>query len=403
MNKMTKNGKGSGWHGESGRHSMARKGIRTMDKAGNKVKVSHYNRTGRVEYFASSGVVDGLVARLSPAGQRLLVARGEVIGSEGQLTGTLGEIKDEGDVALDNILAEKKALSDEKKRIEEGKLAQAEKKKDILAEKKRIKAETKVVEARIKESKSVEKKEKLQAELKELQAKTEIAKAKAELSRARVGAVAEVVKPVAGRAGVSTDGRKVPNVGSVKSDRMQKVLSSHSKSTREAIGSLSGDTVPKPASKDVTLDSILDYRSGETVDVDAILNLTENKKRLIELASYVEKDTEEIRIFRDETREKNLAEDEKIRADFHAFESRSNAKIDSLYKNTFGDGHGQYSEDLKAGFRKKKAEIVRDVEVSRAEARKGIAQNKYDVEWIDKRYHAFRDIYGRLWQRAKAV
>jgi len=88
--------------------------------------------------------------------------------------------------------------------------------------------------------------------------------------------------------------------------------------------------------------------------------------------------------------------------DFFALESDNTIKLEKIYDSMIGSADS-VNEHTKNAYRKKKAEILRDIEVKRAEARKSIAQNKYDVEWIDKRYGAFKEVYSKLWKKAKEV
>jgi len=326
---MTKKGSGAGWHGEPSRHSMARRGIKTVDKHGNKVRVQEYIQSGKVVYhkpLGASGVaVDGLMGRLSPVGQKFLMASGEAIGSEGQLfeAGT-----------HDETFVDREALVKEQESIAEEKKVQAERKVTLAEEKQRIKEDIKATKARVKSAESTSKLERAQEKLALIEAETKLVQARVRKTEARVEQVGALFKPVVGagekavtmvqalrggqvkpttpaRAGVPSG--CVPTISSKKSNRMQTALSTHSKSTREGIATnIGGDSVPK-AEADITFDEITAYKSGMTVDADVIMNIAENKKRLIELASYVEKDTEEIRMFRDETAHKNRAENEKLR------------------------------------------------------------------------------------------
>ncbi|MHA1285909.1 MAG: hypothetical protein ACTSPB_00770 [Candidatus Thorarchaeota archaeon] len=413
---MVKKHRGSGWHGEAGRHRMAQLGIKTVDAKGGKVRVQDYLRSGEVTYFkplgASGVAVDGLMSRLSPVGQKFLMASGEAIGSESQLfkAGT-----------HDETFVDREALAEEQEAIAEEKKAHAEKKVALAEEKERIKEDIKVTKARVKSAETTSKLEKAQEKLALVEAETKLAQARARKTEARAEQLGALFKPVVGAGekavtmvqalrgeptravtpAMAVPRGRVPSVGTVKSDRMQRTVSSHSKATREGIASIGGDTVPKVVD-DITFDEITAYKSGLTVDVDAIMNITENKKRLIELASHVEKDTEEIRMFRDEVAHKNRAENEKTRKDFFAYEGDNTHKLEKIYDSMIGSSQ-DVSENTKNAYRKKKAEILRDIEVKRAEARKSIAQNKYDVEWIDRRYGAFKEVYSKLWKKAKEV
>jgi len=420
---MTKKSRGSGWHGESGRHRMAQMGIKTIDGKGGKVRVQEYMRSGNVRYhepLGASGVaVDGLMGRLSPVGQKFLMASGEAMGSEEQLTSSL---HNDNAQTVEDVKAEKKQFEEAEKQAKaEEKQAHADFKK---AEKELAKAE--------KQIKKEDKVAQVQEKLALVEAETKLAQAKARKTEAQAERVGALFKPVGSAvgsavvsgakavsllrgdqakpspparagAGARAGAKASPKgVSSDKTNKIQDALSKHSKATREGIATdIGGDSVPK-AEADITFDEITAYKSGMTVDADVIMNIAENKKRLIELASYVEKDTEEIRMFRDETAHKNRAENEKLRKDFFAYEGDNTHKLERIYDSMIGSA-SSVDEPTKNAYRKKKAEILRDIEIKRAEARKNIAQNKYDVEWIDKRYGALKEVYSKLWKKAKEV